>query len=399
VSARRREPVRPWVVLSLVVATMVLTAVVVPVARWQVRAARPLSVLIVDKTASDDGREHAAFVWVLEHAKITDPSTGAPYTPSSFVGPITPVPAAGDIPDRPIPRADGRSDLVYVTDTYGVYRPRPPGDTSVGDPADRRVGGLSEEEMDRLIAGVAPGGTFVAEFNTVAGPTPRPSRARLEGYLGFSWTGWAARHFAELGEGGDQRADVPGWVPRQWSEATGRPWPYRGAGWVFAHADGRILVLAENVDIAVAGAEVRFAPAAAERYGTVANTTYDYWFDVVEPAEGTTVEASYHLDVSTAGANRLRNAGLSADFPAIVRSVRSDGGTGYYFAGDWADQTNEGGAGLGPVAADGLTVFQRLTHPGSRDEQQSFFWKVYQPLLDTILTETTDRRHAAGAPR
>jgi hypothetical protein len=369
------------------------------VTRWHLRDARPLSVLIVDKTDTADRREHAGVIWVLEHAKVTDPSTGEPYTLADFVGPIAPTPASGAVPAREVPRADGRTDLVYVTDTYGLYRDRGLADTTVGDPADLRYGGLSEEEIDRLVAGVAPGGTFIAEFNTVAGPTPRPARDRLESYLGFRWSGWAARHFAELGAGAGRSDDVPAWVPRQWLERTGRDWPYEGSGWVFANADGRLFVLAENVDITIAGTEVRFDTAAASRYGTSSATAYDYWFDIVEPAEGSTVEATYHLDVTASGARRLANAGLSADFPAVVRSGHPDGVVGYYFAGDWADQTTEGGFGLGPVAADGVSVLQRLTRRAARDEQQAFFWRVYQPLLDTIVADTSSRRRSRGDAR
>jgi hypothetical protein len=383
--ARLRK--RRALVIGVLVVLALIVAALAPWVLWHARADRPLDVLVVDKTvAKPDYRKHQGLFWVLKHEKIVQKSTGGPLAlDRDYVG----YQHSSDGQGHVVPIPVRPSDLVYVADTYGVYKDdlleRP-----LGLKSDLIYGGLDVKEVHRLTGSLKPGATLVAEFNCLASPTVGQAREELSNALGVRWTGWIGRHFSYL----DLGADMPLWVPRTWKRQTGERWAFRGPGYVFVNEQGFLIVLREGIDTPTPAFRISVNEAAAKRYGTSRRQTYDYWFEIMTPLPGAEVLASFTLDLTDAGRQKMRGVPIDGPIPAIVRTQRPNH-LAYYFAGDFADQPKVPES----YRYRGLQKVRAWLGAEHRDDQQAFYWRVYVPMMQRIVTEaeTAARRRANTA--
>ena len=109
---------------------------------------------------------------------------------------------------------------------------------------------------------------------------------------------------------------------------------------------------------------------------------YPFWFDVVEPREGTEVLAWFEWDLEPEGDERLHAQGLPERFPAVTRRLAPGGGSAYYFAGDFADNLMSDR----PWPFAGYLAFKRFAEGMKTGPSESaFYWRFYAPLLREIL--------------
>lgn len=377
---------------TLLKAALLLGAVVLaaaPFLLWHRMPARELRVLIVDKTVPDiTRREHAGLVWLLNHRKFQKPGGSAFSREEDYAG-FVPLSGGGWTLRPPVHETPG-PELIYLADTYGVYR-----DEFTGRPNGERSpllhGGLRLPELKGLQAALPGCLTLVGEFNLFADPTEAPVREACEALFGLRWEGWILRFFTSL----DRRGEVPGWAVRNWERQRGRPWAYDGPGFLLVNRDDRVEVLAEGVEVEPnRGLRFRGLGVGLRAFRLPADARYDYWFDLVSPRPGTEVLAEYHLPLLPAGRERLRGLGLPDRFPAVLS--RWEGATRvFYFAGDYAEAW--------PIPTlqrmAGLERFQRLITREVPGEPQAFFWRVYIPLMSAVLEDTWTRRAARRDPQ
>jgi hypothetical protein len=341
---------------------------------WRLRAVSPWKVGIVDKTVPDRGRrEHASLAWVLDHARVASPGGGPWDAARDYVG-FQPETGTGG---RVTAAWLAGRDLVYIADTYGVYADDiAPGGGSSGPRSGLVFGGLDRDEVAALEAYVAGGGALVAEFNTFASPTAPAARRALEQLLGVRASGWTGRWFADLADADE----VPAWMRRLYRAQHGRPLDAGGPGFVLVHEDTRVEVLRDGVDVEAAGLRV-VPPSPRDRLlAGVAAVPYRYWFEIVAPAEGTEVLATFELRVSSDGAEVLRRAGVPARFPAVVRARGAP--LRLYFAGDFADHRLV----RGPARLAGWpSVMSALAGDEREEDTAPFFWRFYVPLMRALL--------------
>jgi hypothetical protein len=358
---------------------LVLAAILTPLVAWRLASDRPLDVLLVDKTVPvvDDFREHGGLVWALNHFKYVGRDTS--YRLASDYAGFVP------LPDlyyriRPIPLDGPPRDLIYVADTYGVYIDDFGRINFEGTHSPKIYGGIEPSEISALDRQVRPGGVLVGEFNSFASPTVGGARDAMEKLLGARWSGWAGRWFADL----TPKVEVPVWAVSDYAKQFGRPWSFKGPGYLFVHESGRLFVLTESDDVRVEGLTLHFMPERGSRYGARDGVPFRYWFDVVTPMAGSTIEAEYRFDLTARGDSTLAYFGVPARFPAILR--RADPArTTYYFAGDFVDN------GRLPSwhRVRWADLWFRYLPEGFQSENSVFYWKVYLPLLKTVLREAT----------
>ena len=129
-------------------------------------------------------------------------------------------------------------DLIYIADTYGVYREDftqviekdgekltisastdpellktlyDEGEIDVHMDFSKLIfGGLSEADLDVLEAHVKREGDVFFEFNAFCDPTPPNVRQRAENLVGLNWTGWSGRFLPDPHD----KNDVPHWLER-----------------------------------------------------------------------------------------------------------------------------------------------------------------------------------------
>ena len=371
--ARLRK--RRALIIGLLIVLALAVLAVTPLVLWHTGRDRPLDVLVVDKTvATPNYREHAGLFWVLRHEKVVQRATGRTLALDRDYAGFQHTP---DGQTRIVPIPDRPTDFVYLADTYGVYE-----DDLLGRPAGLRskliYGGMSVEEVRTVTRNLRPGATLVGEFNCIASPTTGQAREELSDALGVKWTGWIGRHFAFL----DLTVDMPLWIPRTWKRQTGKPWKFRGPGYVFVNEQGLLVVLVEGADTPTPALRITFDESVAKRYGTPRRQTYDSWFEVMTALPGAEVLANFELKLTDVGRRKMRGVPITGPIPAIVRSRRA-GHLAYYFAGDFADQSTVSKA----YRYRWLPKIKARLGAEHRDDQQAFHWRVYVPLMQHIIAE------------
>ena len=376
---------RRALILGLLVVATLAALAVTPWVMWRAQDAKRLDVIVIDKTvAKADYRKHKGLFWVLRHEKVVQRSTGRPLADDRDYAGYQHGP---DGEPRIVPIPTRPADLVYIADTYGVYQ-----DDLKGRPLGLRsnliYGGMSAEEVRTTLADLRPGATLIGEFNCLASPTVGAAREALSDALGATWTGWIGRHFAYL----DLTVDMPLWIPRTWRRQTGKPWRFRGPGYVFVNEQGWLVVLVEGIDTPQRALKVNVTPDAAERYGTVRRQTWDYWFEVMEPRPGAEVLATFSLDLTPSGREKIKGVPVDKPFPAVLRT-RRPGHLAYYFAGDFADQPKVPSS----YRYKWLPKIKAWLGAEHRDDQQAFFWRVYTPMMQRIIEDAWKTSGSAGA--
>ncbi len=363
----------------LLIGLAVLGVVALPVVGWWLQPERPLALVAVDKTVpTETRREHVGFYWLLRHHRYTEPTTGDLHHPAEGYYGFYPLPDER-YRIRALPRDLGEPDLIYLLDTYGVYEAEFYGSNPEGRRSPKIYGGLTLGEVRAVRAAHRRGVPVLAEFNTFGSPSDRQAADSLTALLGLDWTGWTGRYVEDLAPGGE----VPVWFIENHQRATDAPWDYSGPGMIFVHTDGRQVLLEWGIHFDEHG--VMFTPtgAAEARYGVRNLTRYRYWFDITDAHASTEVLGRFRLPVTVAGEELLDEAGVLLQFPALTR-----GGTpetpAFYLAGDAADFYPSPRL----MRFRGLARLKSLAPSGETDPL-AFFWRVYVPFVETVLSEVT----------
>lgn len=380
---------RLWPVLLLVVGVPLLSFLI-----WLLIPSKQLEVLVVDKTVRDESyREHAGLFWTLQHQKYKK-KTGETYVTGRdyfgfFPNGKSDFGVARDLNGRSqdeLRKLVSDSDLVYLADTYGVYEAD--FDDSTRDERSKKIyGGMDKADLELVRLAEEEGKVLVAEFNSIASPTPTAIRNEFENLMGLKWTGWIGRYFDELDT--LVNADIPSWMIRQYQRQHER-WNLRGPGLIFIRDSGQIEAFLYQEDYANQVPLIRTQKVNRHGFKLPEVVPYPDWFDVVMIERDYEVISYYDINPTNKGLQRLRTMGLPRFFPAaVVRQL--DGGSQYYFSGDFSDLQGPFGAthffGL-PVLWKGLYVATDYT------DRQSFYWNYYYPLIRQVLKKTAQEKKA-----
>lgn len=353
---------------------------------WRAKEVKVLDVTIVDKTVPwDNYREHMGLIWALNYERYIRPD-GTNYNPvDHYIGYY---PFDRDNPDLLMPADVEGKDMLYVTDTYGVYTLDLQTEDKSGalDYSKLIFGGIEEIEMQAIEAFVDEGDrTLITEFNYFADPTPTPIRKRLEDIIKAEWSEWSGRFFEDLG---DYDA-IPKWLPRLYRAQYGKEYEFEGPGIIYVSEGGQVVILERGKHFQ----DYPFVINIPERSTIISEDNlkipYFYWFDIVEPDNPEEEIASYEFHFTEEGKQEIAGFGIPETFPAIVEH-RGDY-VSYYFAGDFVDTPVRGDiSGM----FEGLPqILSLLSNMDTSHSQHQFFWKFYRPLILTILDETYQRLH------
>lgn len=345
---------------------------------WRLAKKRTLDVVIVDKTVPFPRyREHEAATWLLRAAKIAGPD-GAFLDPAHDYLGFDPKTKTG----RTLEEKDvANADVLFVTDTYGVYRGdyAQEGEVAALERSAKIYGGLDVAEAATMERFEGRGGLVLAEFNTFASPTEKPARERLERLFGVRWTEWVARFWPNLAD----ENEVPKWLGRLHEKVMKAPLG-GGSALVLVHNDDDLVVLRTGEELLPEIVTQERTPAGAA-YDLPERGTFWFWMDVVDATDGE-VLYDHVLHVTDAGKARLEAHGLRARFPALVRKRNA-----YYFAGDMVDV----GIDLESPERFGLVPWKARTSGcgGGSVGTEGYFWGWYAPIVTRLLAS---RAHAPG---
>lgn len=347
-----------------------VTLMLIPTLVWHLRDEPSLVTTIYDKTVTDSSvSQHHALEWFLLQYKYR--AEGG--EPSAYD-----IPYLGYHPDssqmiQDLTPLDSRTDLLYIADTYGVYR-----DVRDVKEGERNViwGGTdaSDTAAVRAFLNRERASTVIAEYNTFADPTPPYIRSELYSLLGTRWTGWSGFTVEDLSENGD----TPSWVREQHRGA----WKYEGRGIIIYNTAGEVIILSGGSELGEEMMSFSFTEEGSSLLGLEGELTYTHSFDITEPMASTRVLAEYHLDLNETGEALLASFGLDSVFPAVQLKETANHRS-YYFSGNWAYSGKE--LRLSRVAGMDW-LMSRFSSAEDR-----FTWKVYYPLLKAIFGEAQQR--------
>ncbi len=375
-----------WPVLA------VALAVLVPWGCHIARPARTLEICVLDKTVPfRNWYEHRSLYWLFRHLNVVK-TDGTHYAVESDYLGAYPPPVPGDPPERTrdlSARDVAAARLIYLADTYGVYRDDLKSKERMEaalERSPRLYGGLTPDEADAAAGALDRGKTLVAEFNTLGSPTENVARATLEAALGVHWTRWIGRYFSRL----DNVGEVPQWVRDDYEREWGKPWRFEGPGYVLVQDDAHCEVLRVGFEVATIGLTIeRERPIDPHLNRSADRVPYPYWFDVVENTSEAKRLASFQWHATEAGRERLRIRGLPARFSAVTRRATASGGVAWYFAGDFADNPLD----PRPVPFLGFLAFRRAIE-GLKvaPSETAFYWRFYVPMMQSILMDLESSR-------
>ncbi len=355
---RRVTPGRVLAGLILLVLIGVLPALHI---HWRRAPIEQLDLLVFDVTVADDRyMEHAVIDRIFAHQRV------------SFRLGVDHVGAApGGAPHGEWPTE--QPELIVLAEGYGVYADD---DGEIDDLGRNRLTAvLSEEQAADVERWVEAGVPAYGELAIAPEPTPVEASESLQRAFGLDTTGWLGSPVEDLAE------LSPG------LKALGPdPWPYEGPGLFLVtttsgHAapDRRLVVLTADE------LEFRYPYFVGGPEGSRGDrASFPRWFELVEPNEGSEVEAWIELPVNDDGRRILDSAGVPARWPGVVSTdntvyVAADGledATGFSFkqftGGDWLSWKFD-------------------NHPRER-----FFHQILFPSIDGVVAQARQRRAMAA---
>ncbi|MBP2656117.1 MAG: hypothetical protein H6Q73_3686 [Firmicutes bacterium] len=353
----------------------IVLVVALPAIIWWFKPEVPLNVVILDKTVPvNNYREHKALMWLLNNLKYVNSKTGVAFSYDKDYYGFFPLENKTYV-IRKLPDDVHEADVIYVTDTYGVYSEDYFGENLKGNRSELIYGGLTTDEVSSIQSSLNNRNILIAEFNTLASPSTDEARSRMEELLGVKWTGWIGRYFDDLSSA---NRELPLWLVHNYEQQYLVAWSFSGPGFAFINKDDGVVILQMGKAAGERLNRIYFTPEALAHYKVKNGVEYSYWFDVVEAAQDAEVLAEYHLDVTEEGAKILKNSGLPNAFPAIVK--RFGKYRTYYFAGDFADNNNI-------QESWKVTVWRPKLGIDALVRQDKLYWQVYFPFMEKVLEE------------
>ncbi|WP_102261672.1 hypothetical protein [Mesobacillus jeotgali] len=348
---------------------LVVSALSSPFWLWQLKPEQTLDILIVDKTVPDkDYREHKGLTWVLNNEKYLK-SDGENYSAATdYIGfrHVNQDTFSGE----KLPEQLDQYKVIYLADLYGVYEEEFRGENETGKRSNQLYGGLQLEDVKVLERELLEGNkTLISEFNTFGSPTEESVRKRMTNLLNVRWSGWTGRYFTKL-----DGKEVPDWIIDQY-ESQSKEWNFTGSGFVFVNEKDYVTVLDET-KLTGSGLDFRVTEKGKEHFASDLDTSYTYWFDIVEALDEDEVMASYQLPIKDKAKAELAEYGIPEQFPAVIHHQNSQFST-YYFAGDYADEAEVPDI----YQTQGITSWKKAV-----EGKRSFYWSAYVPMMKEILS-------------
>ncbi len=341
--------------------------------------------VIVDKTEIPNGEQHVSFTWVLNNQRFTKTKTLLYKNNNDYFGffPLKDekfrLKGLERFSAEMLEKLCNDADLVYFTDTYGVYknewykRKTEPG---------MIYGGMSEQDIQLLQKMKAKHKLIISEFNTIGPPTSEKNRTDFENLFGVKWSGWTGCYFPSLDT--SKNSDLPVWIINGYEKDNNGKWPFHHAGIVFVNTENKVVILEDGNHLSSALPLILVNNIAQKKYHIPEQTAYPFWFDVMRyDSSVNQAIAEFNLNTNIAGKEILKKANLPDRFPAILVHQKPDYQF-YYFLGNFCDN---------PISFNtsyfkGIGVLNRLFyHSDDVNNRRNFFWNFYRPLMTEITSD------------
>jgi hypothetical protein len=351
---------------------------------WFLKTEKVLNVYILDKTVPTIERtEHGSFNWLLNHDRYKK-SNGDLYNINKDYYGFFPLNSKSQEFDfksvriHEIEEIAETYDMLYYTDTYGVYYNEwyKKGTQDVKH-TQKVYGGLNQNDYLLLKEMKEQNKLIITEFNLYNAPTNGLIREKVEELFGLNWSGWTGKYFSSLDS--TNGGNFPRWIVNLYQEQNNNQWPFKNAGIVLVHKFGTIAILEQGTHL---NQEVPFILANQEmidRFGVPETVHYPQWFDISFTSDKNNVLANFKIHVNSSGDSLLRHYNLKPVFPAVVEHTTDY--KFYYFGGDFAENSINSKSAY----FEGYHNLASLFNGSNYNSTNKFYWQFYVPMMSTIL--------------
>lgn len=379
-----RKVKKLWIVLAV--------AAGVPLTMWLCWYLTPKTKMvaaIVDKTVlTPAGQEHISFLWILNHEKLTKTASKFYKIDHDYFGFF---PLEGEkfrlkglerFNHDQLKQLSEDVNLVYFTDTYGIYRNEWYTQKNNNERSGMVYGGMSSQDIELLKQMKQKKKLIITEFNSIGSPTSQETRKQFEDMFAMHWTGWTGRFFESLDT--TRNKELPRWLINNYKRANKNNWPFKKSGIALVSDQDRVIILEDGRDLKNPMPHIISSEYGQKVLGLPEEIKYAFWFDIIQPNSAINTQvASFRMDVNQKGQALLKANGLSAVFPAVLMHKETDYRF-YYFSGDFCDNP----VNLSSSYFKGIGAFKWLFYDTSNPmERSSFFWNFYRPMMTTILDQ------------
>lgn len=358
---------------------------------WLIGPKKELKVAIVDKTVlTKQGNEHETFNWILTHEKYCKPNRELYSVADDYFGFFPKekwkyqIKDFENYDDLTLNNFADRTDMIYFTDTYGIYNRDWFSDNDRGEYSRLLYGGMTRHDLNLLQLMKQKHKLILTEFNDIGTPTSRTVRMMFEEMFGVRWSGWTGRFFISLDT--TVNKEIPIWVTRDFKRQHNNGWPFRKSGIVLVNENGRIEILEYRKDLKEEVPYIISNELNQKRFMIPNKIKYSYWFDVMLTSQTNNVVSVYQIFTNAKGDSILNSLHIPNPFPAVIEHYDNEYKF-YYFCGDFCDNPID--SFLAKFV--GITKFRWFWYPsGDLAERKSFFWRYYEPLVSTILKNYYD---------
>ncbi len=376
-------------IVSLILLISLLPAIMF--VSWWIKPKKELKIAIVDKTVlTKQGDEHESFNWILNHEKYCKPSRDLYSVTEDYYGFFPKenwkyqVKDFENYNDLALNNFADRTDIIYFTDTYGIYNRDWFSDNYRGEYSRLMYGGMTHKDLNLLSLMKQKHRLILTEFNDIGAPTSRTVRTMFEEMFEVKWSGWTGRFFISLDT--TVNKELPIWVTRDYKRQHDNGWPFKKSGIVLVNENGRIEVLEYQRDLKDEVPYVISNDLNQKRFKIPKRVKYSYWFDVMLTSKTNNVVSVYQIFANARGDSILNSIHIPNPFPAVIEHY-DDEYKFYYFCGDFCDNPID--AFLAKFV--GITKFRWFLYPADDlAERKSFFWQYYEPMISTILKNYYD---------
>ena len=364
--------------------------------QWHFSDQREMKIFILDKTVlNQNTQEHVSFNWVLNYNRYVKQNNEFYIPNKDYYGFFPDGKGAYSIKDLEQDTKDELNtladeyDMVYYTDLYGIYsldwhneypqlKPEQPlGE--IGEYSPIIYGGLSKNELDLLRLMKKRKKLIINEFNIIASPTSNNIRNEYEKEFHVNWSGWVGRYIENLDS--TINKELPVWLIRNYKKQNNNEWPFTKSGIIFVNNNAKVVILENETHLDVKFPIINTPNKIAGYYDIAENIRYAYWFDVCSTDISNQVISNYNINTNSKGDSILKKWNIPKEFPAVMK--RKKDYPYYYFAGDFADNQ----ISMKSSKYKHIDKFSYLLNDPKTNEQRSFFWDYYKPLLSKILND------------
>ena len=362
---------------------------------WFYTPKTKLVVAIIDKTVlTQDGQEHISLMWMLNNKQLTKTSSKSYQLSNDYFGffPLEDekfnLKGLERFTTQQIKQLSDDADMVYFTDTYGIYNNEWYSQKNQTERSGMVYGGMSNKDLDLLEQMKAKHKLIIAEFNSIGSPTALKNRLKFEKLFSLRWSGWVGRYFESFDT--TRNKELPRWLINNYKRDNSNKWPFSKSGIAFVSDNDVVVILEDSTHLKNALPHILSNNYGSRELSLPKKIKYTFWFDVILPNKSINqIAANFVVSVNTNGKKVLNSKGIPSIFPAVLMHKNND----YrflYFSGDFCDNP----ISMSTSYFKGIEFFKKLFYDESNPvERASFFWEFYNPMMSRILEDEKAHIH------